>query len=200
MSNKEREKQLREIKEDVINCKKCSLYKTRIYPVIGKGNHNAQVFFIGEAPGFNESKTGIPFCGLSGKVLDELFGSIKKEKNDVYITNILKDRPPNNRNPNPEEIKACVPYLKRQIEIINPKIICSLGNYATKYIFEYFGLKDKIEGISKLHGKVFETETKLKIIPLYHPAVAVYNANMKSILKKDFQVIEKILNQIHESK
>ena len=183
------------IKKEVLNCKKCGLYKTRTYPVFGEGNIKARIMFIGEAPGFNEDKKGKPFCGQAGKVLDELLGTIKIKRNEIYITNILKCRPPNNRDPNLEEIQACTPYLERQIKIINPEIICTLGNYSTAFILEKYGLKNQIQGISKLHGKVFEIKSlfhNIKIVPLYHPAVATYNAGMKDILKKDFQILKKL--------
>ena len=186
------DKQLRQIKEEVIKCRKCSLYKTRNLPVIGEGNHQARIMFIGEAPGFNEDKTGRPFYGGAGKILDELLGSVKIKREEIYICNILKCRPPNNRNPQKEEIKACTPYLERQIAVIKPKIICPLGNYATVYLLEKFDLKDKIQGISKIHGRVFETKAdfgSIKIIPFYHPAVVVYNQNMKETLKKDFKIL-----------
>ncbi len=188
------EQELKKIKDEVVNCRKCSLYKTRTYPVIGEGNHQAKIMFIGEAPGFQEDKTGRPFCGAAGKILDELLESVEIKREDVYIANLLKDRPPNNRDPQKEEIEACVPYLERQIEIIKPEVICPLGRYSMKFLMERFGLKDEIEPISKIHGKVFEAKTlfqKLKIIPFYHPAVATYNPNMKEILKKDFKILEK---------
>lgn len=188
------EQELKKIKDEVVNCRKCSLYKTRTYPVIGEGNHQAKIMFVGEAPGVQEDKTGRPFCGAAGKILDELLASVGIEREDVYITNILKDRPPGNRDPQKEEIEACVLYLERQIEVIKPEIICPLGRYSMEFLMERFGLKDEIEPISKIHGKVFEAKTlfqKLKIIPFYHPAVATYNPNMKEILKKDFKILEK---------
>jgi len=188
-----REKEIEKIKEEVLNCKKCSLYKTRTYSVVGEGSHQAKIIFIGEAPGFNEDKTGYPFCGEAGKILDELLSSVGHRREDIYIANILKCRPPQNRNPKTEEIEACAPYLEKQIEIIKPKVICTLGNYSTAYIFEKYGLKDQIQGISKIHGKIFEVKSlfqNIKIIPLYHPAVATYNPNMKEILKKDFQILK----------
>ena len=198
MEKLELEKELRKIKDEVINCKKCSLYEERVkngfYPVIGEGNHQARMIFVGEAPGLQEARTGRPFCGAAGKILDELLESAGIRREDVYITNILKDRPPENRDPQPEEIKACVPYLERQIEIIKPKIICSLGRYSMKFLMEKFGLKDRIKPISKIHGKFFESKTLFQnfvVIPLYHPAVATYNQNMKEILKKDFQILKK---------
>jgi len=188
------EQELKKIKDEVVNCRKCSLYKTRTYPVIGEGNHQAKIMFVGEAPGVQEDKTGRPFCGAAGKILDELLASVGIEREDVYITNILKDRPPGNRDPQKEEIEACVLYLERQIEVIKPEIICPLGRYSMEFLMERFGLKDEIEPISKIHGKVFEAKTlfqKLKIISFYHPAVATYNPNMKEILKKDFKILEK---------
>ncbi len=185
------EKALKKIRDEVLACKKCPLYKTRTYPVIGQGNHQAKIVFIGEAPGLSEDKTGRPFCGQAGKILDELLESagIKREK--VYICNILKCRPPGNRNPQCQEIEACTPYLERQIEIIKPKVICSLGNYSTGYIMRKYSLEDKIQGISKIHGKILAADN-LKIIPLYHPAVATYNPNMKEILKKDFKILKDV--------
>ena len=188
------EKGMEQIKEEVLNCRKCSLYETRIYPVIGEGSHQAKIMFVGEAPGLNESKTGRPFCGAAGKILDELLESVRIKREDVYITNILKDRPPQNRNPQKEEIEACVPYLEKQIEIIKPEVICTLGNYSTAYILERYGLKDKIQGISKIHGQTFESQGlfhSIKIIPLYHPAVVTYNSNMKEVLRRDFKILEK---------
>ncbi len=195
---KDLETDLRKIKDEVINCKKCSLYQDRIeggfYPVIGEGNHQAKIMFVGEAPGLQEAKSGRPFCGASGRILDELLNSVSIKREDVYITNILKDRPPKNRDPQKEEIEACVPYLDRQIELIKPIVICSLGRYAMEFLMGKFGLEDVIEPISKIHGKVFEVEIvsqSIKIIPLYHPAVATYNPNMKEVLQKDFQILKR---------
>ncbi|MBN2086845.1 uracil-DNA glycosylase [Candidatus Peregrinibacteria bacterium] len=185
--------QLRIIKDEVLSCTKCPLYKTRIFPVIGQGNHQASIVLVGEAPGFNENKTGRPFCGQAGAVLDELleFAEIKRE--DIYICNILKCRPPGNRNPLQYEIDACTPYLVRQLEIIKPKIVCCLGNFASCFIMNLFGLSNQCDGISKIHGRVFEVNDdkwKIKIIPLYHPAVAAYNQNMIESLKNDFKILK----------
>lgn len=198
MKKSEGEEGLKRIKEEVLNCKKCSLWQERVrdkfYPVIGEGSHQAEIMFVGEAPGLNEARTGRPFCGAAGKILDELLDSAGIKREEVYVSNTLKCRPPGNRNPRPEEVEACAPYLDKQIEIIKPKVICSLGNYSTKYIFEKYGLEERIEGISKIHGQVFETRTpreRIKIIPLYHPAVATYNANMKETLKEDFKILKK---------
>lgn len=186
---------LEDVKKEVLNCKKCQLYKNRTNPVFGEGNPKAKIMFVGEAPGFNEDREGRPFCGQAGKILDGLLESVGIKREEVFITNVLKCRPPNNREPKIEEIRACTPYLERQIKIIRPKVICTLGNYSTAYIFEKYGLKDRLQGISKIHGKVFESKTlfeSIKIIPFYHPAVATYNPNMKEILKKDFQILKNL--------
>ncbi len=191
------DKELKKIKNEVLNCKKCQLYKTRNYPVIGEGNHQAKVILVGESPGANEDKTGRPFCGAAGKILDELLETADLKREKVYITNILKDRPPNNRDPQPEEIKACTPYLERQIEIISPEVICPLGNFATRFILKKYDLEEQLKGISKIHGKVFIAKDlfgSVKIIPFYHPAAAVYNINMKEVLKKDFEILRKLKN------
>ncbi len=188
------DQELKKIKDEVVDCKKCPLYKTRTYPVIGEGNHQAKIIFCGEAPGAKEDKTGRPFCGAAGKILDELLNSVGIRREEVYICNILKCRPPANRDPQKEEIEACVPYLERQIEIIKPEVVCPLGRYSMKFLMEKFGLEDRVEPISKIHGKTFEVKTifqNLKIVSLYHPAVATYNPNMKETLKEDFQVLKK---------
>jgi uracil-DNA glycosylase len=194
----DKEKELEKIKNEVLDCKKCFLYKERIknrfYPVIGKGNHQAKIMFVGEAPGLQEAKTGRPFCGSAGKILDELLECVDIKREEVYIANLLKCRPPENRDPQPEEIKACTPYLERQIEIIRPGIICPLGRHPMNFLMERFGLGNQIEGISKIHGRLFKSKDffrNVTIIPFYHPAVAVYNPNMKRILKEDFKILER---------
>ncbi len=186
-------KELDKLKQEILNCKKCGLYKTRTNPVVGEGSQDTDIIFIGEAPGFNEDKQGRPFVGQAGKIFDELLNSISLKRADIYITNILKCHPPQNRNPTQKEIKACSVYLNNQIGIIKPKIICCLGNFATDFILKKFNLKDKIQGISKIHGQIFNISTLtgvIKIIPLYHPAVATYNMNMLETLKKDFKVLK----------
>lgn len=200
MITEEAKENLEKIKNDVLNCQKCSLYiertKSKFYPVIGEGSHRASIMFVGEAPGLNEAKTGRPFCGAAGKILDELLESVGIKREDVYISNILKDRPPENRDPQPEEIKACTPYLERQIEVIKPKVICPLGRHSMKFLMEKFGLGNQLEGISKIHGKLFESNNlfqKITLIPFYHPAVATYNFNMKKILREDFEILKTII-------
>jgi len=182
---------LEKIKEEVLNCRRCSLYKTRKNPVVGEGNIKAKIIFIGEAPGRNEDRQGVPFCGKAGKILDELLDAAGLKREEIYITNILKCRPPNNRDPEEEEIASCTPFLDRQLRLISPKIICCLGNFSTRYIMGNFDFKN-ISGISRLHGKVFYFK-EIRVIPLYHPAVATYNPQMGKILEEDFKKIKKVL-------
>jgi len=196
MDTEKKTKLLKQIRDEVIACQKCPLYKTRNLPVVGAGNHDAHIMFIGEAPGATEDATGIPFCGRAGKILDEVIESVGLKREDTYICNVLKCRPPGNRDPKPEEKIACVDYLKRQIEIIQPKIICAMGNHAAGFIFEQFGLSDKLVGISKLHGQVFDSQSfsyPVKIVSLYHPAVATYNPGMKKTLLEDIKVLKEFI-------
>lgn len=192
-----RTEQMKEIRDELVAFKKSPLYEDRIsngnLPVIGEGSHFAKIMFIGEGPGRNEAKTGRPFCGAAGRILDELLDSVGIKREDVYITNIIKDRPPRNRDPLPEEIKAYGPFLDRQIEIIKPKIIATLGRFSMEYIMKRFGLDDQLEPIGKMHGKTLDAKTSygdIKITILYHPAVAIYNAKTKDTLKEDFKVLK----------
>ena len=179
---------MKKLEEGIKECKRCELWKTRTNPVAGEGSLTAKVMFVGEAPGYYEDLKGIPFVGKAGKVLDELLWSVGLGRSDVYIANVLKCRPPENRNPTTIEIRACTPYLDKQMEIIEPAVIATLGNFSLGYIFDKFGLrKDKI---SKLHGKVFKISTIAgikKVVALYHPAVATYNPGMKEVLVEDFK-------------
>src|SRR3989338_8288369 len=151
---------LRQIKEEVIALKESPLcaerIKNKVFPVIGEGSHNSHIMFVGEAPGKNEAATGRPFCGASGRILDQLLASAEIKREDVYITNIVKDRPPFNRDPLPEEIRIYGPFLDKQIEIIQPEVLVTLGRFSMAYIMQNFGLESQLAPISKLHGKVFE--------------------------------------------
>lgn len=194
----ERRQALKRIKDEVLNLKSSPLYgdrtKNGAFPVIGEGSHFAKIMFVGEAPGRNEAKTGRPFVGAAGKILNELLESVGVKREDVYITNIVKDRPPQNRDPLPEEIKAYGSFLDRQIEIIQPKVIATLGRYSMGYIMQKFDLSLQMEPISIAHGKWYEAAAgygSITIIPLYHPAAAIYNQLLKDTLKKDFQIIKK---------
>lgn len=189
---------LKQIHDELVNFKESPLYKYRTennyYPVVGEGSHYAKIIFIGEAPGKNEALTAKPFCGASGRILDELLRSINLKREDVYVSNIVKDRPPENRDPTPQEIELYAPFLDRQINIIQPAVIATLGRFSMKYIMDKFGLASETGPISKLHGQIFEAKSSwgtVKIIPLYHPAVALYGASKKVYLLNDFKVLEK---------
>lgn len=199
MSNN-RAKQLKQIRDEIWELTSSPLYEFRTqnnyYPVIGEGNHSAQIIFIGEAPGRNEAKTGRPFCGAAGRILDKLLESVDIKRQDVYVTNIVKDRPPDNRDPKIEEIELYSPFLTRQLNIVKPKIVCTLGRFSMDFIMHLFGLEKEIQLIGVLHGKIFDAKTSygnIKVIPLYHPAVAIYNSNMLSVLKKDFRILRQLL-------
>ncbi|HZZ99300.1 MAG TPA: uracil-DNA glycosylase [Candidatus Paceibacterota bacterium] len=194
----DRTEQLRKIKEEVLNLKESPLYQERVkngvFPVIGEGNHQASIMFIGEAPGRNEAKTGRPFCGAAGKLLDQMLASVGIQRNEVYITNIVKDRPPMNRDPLPEEIAVYGPYLDRQIEVIQPKVVVTLGRFSMDYIMRKFNLGAQITSISRMHGQTFSADFpygQVTVIPLYHPAVAIYNQSSKEILMEDFKILKK---------
>ena len=173
------------------------LYQYRIQnnymPVIGDGSLDTPIVFIGEAPGKNEALTGKPFCGASGKVLDQLLEHIGIKREDVYITNIVKDRPHDNRDPKPEEIEVYAPFLIQQLEIIQPKVIATLGRFSMEFVMKHFGLESHIESISTLAGTCFVVKTSwgtVSIVPLYHPAVAVYNRSRLDELKKHFEILK----------
>lgn len=194
----ERGEQLKKIRDEVLALKDSPLYVFRTennnLPVIGEGSHTANIMFVGEAPGRNEAKTGRPFVGAAGKILTELVESVGMKREDVYITNIVKDRPPQNRDPLPNEIEIYGPFLDRQINIIQPKVIVTLGRFSMVYIMTKFGLELELEPISKMHGRVFEAEASygpIHIVPLYHPAVAIYNRKTKDTLVEDFTIVKK---------
>lgn len=202
----DRKELMGKIKDEVLALKKSPLYKFRVenknLPVIGEGSHTAKIMFVGEAPGRNEAKYGRPFCGAAGKILDQLLDCAELKREEVYITNIVKDRPPMNRDPLPDEIRIYGPFLDRQIEIIKPQVIATLGRYAMNYIMTKFGLELELGPIGKMHGRVFaapeealakfgyKKNSEVKIIPLYHPAVAVYNSHTLDSLKEDFKILK----------
>jgi len=191
---------MKKIRDEVLALNVSPLYSCRqtnhYYPVIGEGNHDAAIIFVGEAPGKTEAETGKPFCGAAGKFLTELVESIGLKREQVYITNIVKDRPPENRDPTPEEIKLYGPFLDRQIDIIKPRVIATLGRHSMGYIMKKFDLELELETISRIHGKIFESyhnDRPLSIITLYHPAAALYNGSMRDVLKKDFEILKKFV-------
>jgi len=176
------------------NCT-CELKKTATQAVFGSGNANTEIVFIGEAPGKNEDIEGIPFVGAAGKFLNEMLEGIGKKREDIYITNIVKYRPPNNRDPEPEEKEACNLWLINELKIISPKLIVFLGRHSMGRFFP-------TEKISELHGKLLiknipELGKKQAFLPLYHPAAALYNGGMRETLIKDFNKIPKALEKIN---
>ena len=177
---------------EVAGCTRCRLAEGRTQVVFGVGDPNADLMFVGEAPGFHEDKQGIPFVGQAGKLLDKLLAGIGLERSHVYICNVLKCRPPGNRDPVPDEKEACEPYLFRQVELIRPKVIATLGNHATKQ------LSGKETGITRVHGQ----EQRLKVgsfdvllYPLYHPAAALYTPAMLTVLEQDFARLPELLGR-----
>ena len=198
----DRTEQLRAIKDALVNLRESPLYEYRqrngYFPVIGQGNHDADIMFIGEAPGKNEAETGRPFCGASGRVLDELLESIDLDRQDVYVTNIVKDRPPDNRDPLKTEIDLYAPFLERQIGIIQPKVIATLGRFSMEFILRRFGAFQSNQKISQLHGQVIKVRTaygRASVVPLFHPAAALYNANQRTTLEEDFKVLKQFVSQ-----
>ena len=189
--------EMKKIRDELLVFKESPLYAYRssnkFFPVVGEGSHDADIMFVGEAPGLNEAKTGKPFCGAAGKFLTELVTSIGLTRDKVYITNIVKDRPPENRDPTAEEIEAYGNFLDRQIDIIQPKVIATLGRFSMAYVMKKFDLDLELDSISRIHGRVFSAIASygpISIVTLYHPAAALYNGSMRDVLKKDFEVLK----------
>jgi len=200
MTTEEKYEAMRQIRDEVLALVASPLYEFRTshnyLPVIGEGSHDARVMFIGEAPGRNEAETGRPFCGAAGKTLDTLLESIGIPRTEVYITNIVKDRPPENRDPLPDEIDEYGPFLDRQIALIQPRVIVTLGRYSMQYIMRKFDLEFELEPISRAHGKRYGAKASygsIHIIPQYHPAAAIYNRELIDTLKQDFKLIPTFL-------
>jgi len=176
-------------------CSCCELCKNAKNIVVGKGNIHASILFVGEAPGANEDLQGEPFVGAAGKRLDGLLAKVGLTLNDIYVANILKCRPPENRNPSFEEIKLCTPWLLKQIDEIKPKVVCSLGNYATKFFLARGNLEEmeKQPGITSIHGKKQIIEIngiKFVLIPLFHPAAIIYNQRLIPEWEKDMEIVK----------
>lgn len=183
---------LRAYADETAGCTRCALAETRTQVVFGAGNPDADLLFVGEAPGFHEDQNGVPFVGQAGKLLDRLLAGIGFERSDVYIVNVLKCRPPQNRDPQPEEIASCEPHLFRQIELIQPKLVATLGNFATKL------LSGKPVGITRVHGQEQQVTLgghNVMLYPLYHPAAALYTPSMLTVLEQDFARIPALIER-----
>jgi DNA polymerase len=189
----ERREKLVELYHEVRDCRACPLGATRTNAVFGMGNADADLMFVGEAPGAEEDRQGKPFVGRAGKLLDELLGEIGMERQrDTFIANVLKSRPPGNRDPEPEEVEACRPYLERQIQLIEPRVICTLGNFATKL------LTGSNTGITRVRGRPQEREVAgvpVLLYPLFHPAAALRTPAVLQQLREDFARIPALLEQ-----
>ncbi|HWE58260.1 MAG TPA: uracil-DNA glycosylase [Solirubrobacteraceae bacterium] len=186
----ERRELLKTVYEEARGCVDCQLHETRTNVVFGSGNADAELMFVGEAPGANEDLQGLPFVGQAGKLLDKLLSEIGMERGDVFVVNTLKCRPPGNRDPYPHELDACRHYLDSQLELIEPTMICTLGNFSTKL------LRGEPTGISKIHGQA-EVRTigprTVRLYPLYHPAAALYTPSTLEMLRADFLRIPELL-------
>ncbi len=183
---------MQEVEEEIRKCRKCRLWKNKKNAVPGEGNYSAEIMFVGEAPGKTEDEQGKPFVGKAGQLLNEILKRNGIDRKDVYITNVVKCRPPGNRNPLSDEIEACFPYLKRQIEIIKPKIIVTLGNFGTKVILEMYGFKSS--SISRIHGKLFSSPLHgVKILPTFHPAACIYNPKLIEKFAEDIGKVATLL-------
>jgi uracil-DNA glycosylase family 4 len=177
---------------EVAGCTKCRLAEGRTQVVFGVGDPNADLMFVGEAPGFHEDQQGKPFVGQAGKLLDKLLAGIGLERDEVYVANVLKCRPPGNRDPQPDEIEACEGHLFRQIALIEPKVVATLGNFATKL------LSGKPTGITRVHGSEQEATLggrSVLLYPLYHPAAALYTPAMLKVLEADFARLPELLGR-----
>jgi DNA polymerase len=179
-------------RDEVASCTKCALSQGRTQVVFGSGSPTAEIMFVGEAPGFHEDKQGVPFVGAAGQLLSKLLAEIGIAREDVYINNVLMCRPPGNRDPQPEEIQACEPHLWKKIELIRPKLICTLGNFATKL------LSGKPTGITQVHGRpqdVVLGGSPVTLYPIFHPAAALYTPRMLQVLQEDFARIPQLLGR-----
>jgi len=180
--------ELTELYQEIAHCKRCDLYKTRSRTVPGEGPENAEIMFIGEAPGFHEDREGRPFVGQAGQFLNQLLGSIGLKRQEVYITNVIKSRPPENRDPLPVELTACRPWLDKQLELIKPKIIITLGRYSMGMFFPG-------KTISKIHGQA-EKCGAYTCFPVYHPAAALHQNSLRAVIEADMLKVPKIIEDM----
>jgi DNA polymerase len=184
--------ELRAFADEVAGCTRCALAQGRTQVVFGSGDPEADLMFVGEAPGFHEDKQGVPFVGAAGKLLEQLLAEIGLTREQVYICNTLKCRPPGNRDPLPDEVESCESHLWRQIELIEPRVVSTLGNFATKL------LSGKPTGITRVHGQEQETTLggrRVLLYPLYHPAAALYTPRMLDVLRSDFARLPELLGR-----
>jgi DNA polymerase len=204
MTHDEKRAALEQIAEELEELESSPLYDYRreqdYQVVVGEGVPDAEIMFIGEAPGAQEASSGRPFVGSAGRVLDGYLEAIGLDREDVYVTNVVKDRPPENRDPTKEEIAAYAPFLVRQVEVIQPRVIVTLGRFAMDYVLELFEMEEQGSKISDLHGQALETEApygELVVVPLYHPAAGFYNKDLRDVMAEDFQVLKELLESLN---
>ncbi len=188
---------MEEVEERIRRCTRCPLHLTRTNPVPGEGGFRKGVMFVGEAPGRNEDLEGRPFVGKAGKLLDELLLSIGLTREDVYITNVLKCRPPGNRDPEPDEITACSPYLEEQIRLLSPRLIVTLGRFAWAWTCERFGIPYR--KLTEARGRLYSSSTLygvVRVFPTFHPAAALRRKDVEDILREDFRRISELLTSL----
>jgi len=182
---------LEQVAGEVSDCTKCVLHYSRKNAVPGEGPANARIMFIGEGPGFHENEQGRPFVGAAGKFLEELLSKIGMKRSDVFITNVVKCRPPANRDPLPEELEACSAYLDRQIQAINPKVVVTLGRFSmARYLPN--------AKISEVHGQAMRVRGRL-IVPMYHPAAALHQGSLKPVLERDFSLLPELIARANDA-
>lgn len=192
MSAEQRREQLVEVFHEASGCLRCPLSETRTKVVFGSGHADADLMFVGEAPGADEDRQGLPFVGRAGALLSELLGGIELDRKDVFIANVLKCRPPGNRDPQPAEIESCRPYLFHQVELIEPKVVATLGNFATKLLTGNQTGITRVRGTPQVHRLGART---VFIFPLLHPAAALRTPKMKETLTQDFTTLRELLEQ-----
>ena len=188
----ERRERLVELYREASSCTKCPLHETRTKVVFGAGDANADLMFVGEAPGADEDRQGLPFVGRAGQLLNQLLAGISLRREDVFIANVLKSRPPGNRDPQPLEIEACKPYLFRQVELIEPKVVATLGNFATKLLTQNPTGITRVRGVPQVHELGDRT---VFVFPLLHPAAALRTPRMRETLEEDFQRLKLLLDE-----
>jgi DNA polymerase len=190
LSAEQRRGELVALYNEVQACTKCPLHETRAKAVFGAGNADAELMFVGEAPGAEEDRQGLPFVGRAGQLLNQLLGEIGMSREDVFIANVLKSRPPGNRDPQPEEIEACRPYLFEQVRLIEPKVVCTLGNFATKLLSGSPAGITKVRGAPQVHELGGRT---VFLLPLFHPAAALRTPAVQETLRGDIQRLPELL-------
>jgi uracil-DNA glycosylase family 4 len=197
--NIEQQSVCQELNHEIITCIRCRLSEGRIHAVPGEGPVPARILLVGEAPGKREDELGRPFVGRAGSVLQELLSSIGLSREDVYITSIIKCRPPKNRDPKDDEIAACHQYLERQIDLLRPSVIVPMGRFSAREICRVFGITEK--KIGDIHGQVFSVYAsygKIHMLPVYHPAVITHNPNLRSALRDDFSQLKRVLDEMQK--